>query len=448
MAELIYVYATGGVIVTYFLVQCLSRRLDPFAPVWLFLVGYTQLYVVQSLSYHTWAVGVRGTEVVAATNWRALWALCWFLAVYHLNPGRQLAAALPRPPRAWSPLVVAGLAPPLILWGLFCSSLHMRSGNESEAALSPETAIFASFPFVMMVAAIMLIVTGRNLRAPRPAFAAAGLAASALYVLIWMFNGKRSPALIAVLTTLCSVYVTRLKRPSWSVLFSTAIAGVLVVGVAIGWRNDRSHPRTFTGFVSFLTDFRPSTVLESLNLSDGEEEKPSYETEEYGGFLLMMDTVPQKSDYDYGENYLRIFSTFIPRIIWRDKPIYGRQAWINAWIAGSEIKREDDFSSPAIGLLGATQLNGGALGTLIVIAGLATLLRVAYEYFLRYSEVLWVQFWWSVTYYNAWLMVVADDPFVWFYYSWGFSVFPIVIVTWIANKLARPVPEATAPALA
>ncbi len=168
MAELIYVYATGGVVVTYFLVQCLSRRLDPFAPVWLFLVGYTQLYVVQSLSYHTWAVGVRGAEVVAATNWRALWALCWFLAVYHLNPGRLLAAALPRPPRAWSPLVVAGLAPPLILWGLFCSSMHMRAGYETEAALSPETAIFASFPFVMMVAAIMLIVTGRNLGAPRP----------------------------------------------------------------------------------------------------------------------------------------------------------------------------------------------------------------------------------------------------------------------------------------
>ena len=30
--------------------------------------------------------------------------------------------------------------------------------------------------------------------------------------------------------------------------------------------------------------------------------------------------------------------------------------------------REDDFAGPAIGLLGATQLNGGAVGTVIVVA--------------------------------------------------------------------------------
>ena len=31
-----------------------------------------------------------------------------------------------------------------------------------------------------------------------------------------------------------------------------------------------------------------------------QEKHVTYETEEYGGFLLMMDTVPEKSDYDYG----------------------------------------------------------------------------------------------------------------------------------------------------
>jgi len=34
---------------------------------------------------------------------------------------------------------------------------------------------------------------------------------------------------------------------------------------------------------------------------------------------------------------------------------------------------------------------------------------------------------------------------VWFYYSWGFSVFPIVVVTWFANKLMPTASEATAP---
>ena len=448
MDELTYVYATAIVILAYFAVQAVTRRLDPFAPIWLFLVGYTQLYVIQPLSYHEWAVGARGVAVVAAANWRSLWALCWFLSVYHLNLGRLFIPALPKPPRTWSPTVVSVLAPPLVLWGLYCCGLVARSGGE-EGASSPEVALLTSFPSVMMVAAILMIVTGRNLRAPRPAFLVLGLLTLACYLGIWTFAGKRSPSLIAVLTSLCALYTTRLRRPSWPVLISTAFAGALVVAIAIGWRTDHDHPRSVSGFVSFLTDFRVSRILESLNVSDGEEEKLTYESEEYGGFLLMMDTVPDKSDYDYGANYLRVFSTFIPRIIWHDKPLYGRQAWINAWIAGSEMKREEDFAGPAIGLMGATQLNGGAVGTLVVIAVLATMLRGAYEYFLRYADVPWVQFWWSVTYYNAWMMVVTDDPLVWFYYSWGFCVFPIVVVTWLVHKLIPPAPEAQAvPAMA
>ena len=105
-------------------------------------------------------------------------------------------------------------------------------------------------------------------------------------------------------------------------------------------------------------------------------EQDSKETEEYGGFLLMMDTVPERSDYDYGASYLRLFSTYIPRIVWPNKPLYGREQWVNAWIAGSEFKRESDFTGPAIGILGATQLNGGAVGTFIVLGVLALLLRI------------------------------------------------------------------------
>ena len=72
-------------------------------------------------------------------------------------------------------------------------------------AVSSEESLLRSFPFVMMVAAILLIVTGRTIRAPRPAFLAAGLLTSrSVYVLIWMFNGKRSHSLIGVLATVCA----------------------------------------------------------------------------------------------------------------------------------------------------------------------------------------------------------------------------------------------------
>ena len=129
MEELDVVYATGTVVVLYLLAHVVARKFDPFAPVWLFLVGYVHVYIIQALSYHDWAVGVRGKELVAAANFRAFWALLWFLFVYHLGIGRRMAAALPRPPRGWSPMLVGVISPPLIVWGLFCSGRRRSRGS-------------------------------------------------------------------------------------------------------------------------------------------------------------------------------------------------------------------------------------------------------------------------------------------------------------------------------
>ena len=131
------------------------------------------------------------------------------------------------------------------------------------------------------------------------------------------------------------------------------------------------------------------------------------------------------------------FSTFIPRIVWPTKPIYGRSQWVSAWIAGSEMERDEDFTGPAIGILGATQLNGGAIGTLIVLACVATLLSTAYAYFSLYAAVPWAQFWWAITYYNAWFMVVNDDPAAsGFTTTGGFRPFRSSSSMWWAAKWA------------
>jgi len=452
MDELYSVYGTAAIIGMYFLAHVAARKLDPFAPVWLFLVGFVQVYLIQALSYHDWAVGVRGKDLVAAANLRAFWALLWFLTVYHFSPARLAAGLLPRPPRGWPVKFIAALSPILIFWGLVCAGIVISSGASSAQTISPEGSLLLSFPFVMMVAGVLLIVTGRTITAhPRPIFLAWGLAVAVLYVLIWMFNGKRSHSLIGVLATVCAFYISRLKRPSWPVLIATSFTGALVVAVAIGWRNNPDYERSALGFVNFLGDFKVSSILDSLNVGSDESDPDffTHETAEYGGFLLMMDTVPEKSGYDYGANYLRVFSTFIPRIFWPSKPLYGRRQWVDAWIAGSEMAREEDFAGPAIGILGATQLNGGAVGTLIVLGCIALLLRTAYEYFRRYQDVAWVQFFWASTYFNAWFMVVADDPLIWFYYNWGLTTFPIVVLMWWASRWTAPrTQKVSAPELA
>ncbi len=443
MDEQSLVLATAGVILVYFLAQVARRAFDPFAPVWLFLLGYAQVYVIQALSYHEWALEIRGKDLVTAANFRALWAIIWFLAVYHLGAGGAIAPALPRPPRRWYPMVIAMLAPPLVAWGLFCAGVMIKGGLQAAETASAEETLLRSFPFVMMVAAIMLIVTGRTLSVSRPLFLPAGLLVAALYIVIWMFNGKRSHALIGVFSTVCASYITRLRRPSWPVLMATLCTGALVVGIAIGWRHNDDYELSFTGFSQYLSEFKIAKVLESLNLEEQEDplESKSHETTEYGGFLLMMDTVPEKSDYDYGTNYLRIVSTYIPRIVWPTKPVFGRAQWVSAWIAGSELDRDEEFTGPAIGILGATQLNGGAVATLLVLAFAALLLRTAYEYFRLHADVPWVQFWWAITFFNAWFMVVGDDPLTWFYYNWGFSGFPIVVLLWWTHRSKAPAPQ-------
>jgi hypothetical protein len=436
MEELYFVYGTALVIVLYFIHQAVSRKFDPFAPIWLFLIGYLQVYVLQAVSFHSWAIGVRGKELVAAANFRSFWALIWFLLVYQFGPAPAAARMVPYPPRNWSPLFVGIISPPLILWGLYCANMLVSGELPTAETYTSEDALVRSFPFMMLVAAVLLLITGRTTKSRHPLFLAAGLLAGTAYVLIWMFNGKRSHSLIGLLSTVCAFYLARLRRPSWPVLITTGVLGALVVSIAIGWREAINYQRSVTGFVQYLTEFQPEQILVNLNMKEEEDdvELRSYEPFEYGGFLLMMDTVPAKSPYDYGESYLRVFSTFIPRIVWPEKPLFGRSKWIGAWIAGSEMERAEDFAGPAIGILGATQLNGGVLASLIVLGLLAFAMRAAFEYLRLYPDVPWVQFFWAITYYNAWFMVVNDDPVVWFYYNWGFTAMPVIVLAWWWNR--------------
>ena len=440
MDGLVYVYATSAVILLYLSFEVLKRRFDPFAPVWLFLTGYVQIYIIQALSYHEYAIRVRGPEVTSLANLRSFWAICWFLLIYCLPLGRSVATRLPRAPAVWSPGVIAFLAPILFIWGLAGAFLVSYDSTKQGVEVSAEAFILLQFPILTQVAAILLLITGRSPTRPRPILTVIGLAIAVFYVFLWMYNGKRSHSLIGVLTTICALYCSRGKRPRFLVLGLIALLAASALTLAIGWRNNTRYDRSVSGFISYFADFDPQAILANLNMAEKEDGRrskgpPSYETEEYGGYLLMLDTVPSKSPHDYGASYLRIFSTFIPRVIWPDKPYYGREEWVSAWIAGSEFKRERTFTGPAIGILGALQLNGGATGTLIVLAALALLLRSAYEYFRLYADCPWAQVWWTLTFYNAWFMTVNDDPFVWFYYIYGFTTLPPMALLWLYNRL-------------
>ena len=121
------------------------------------------------------------------------------------------------------------MAPLLIIWGLFCAGVMIRGGIQAAGPSSPEEALVRSFPFVMMVGAILLMVTGRAKNFSRPVFLLTGLLAAAAYVVIWMFNGKRSHSLLGVLATVCAFYITRMKRPSWPCSYHSLVVEHLLL---------------------------------------------------------------------------------------------------------------------------------------------------------------------------------------------------------------------------
>jgi hypothetical protein len=427
---------TGAIILVLIASRVARRDFDPFAPIWLFLAGYAQIYVVQAISYRDYAIRVRGEELVTQANLRALWALVWFLLVYHCGIARKIARRLPATPSSWSAGLVVGATPFLVAWGLICAGVALR-----DLEVAQEENIFRQFPIMLLAAGVMLLVTGRQPQKPHAGFTVAGLSLIIFYVFIWMFNGRRSHAVIGVLTGVCAWYLPRWRRPSVWVMALTGVGCALAVSLALGWRGNTRYEASPAGFFQYVCEFDPSTILVNMNIKENADparnsaEMASKETEEYGGFLLMMHAVPELSDHDFGASYLRLFSTYIPRLVWPDKPIFGRDAWVNAWIAGSEFPRDRSFTGPAIGILGATQLNGGAPATLVVLALLALLIRTGYDYFRFHSDTPWAQVWWALTYYNAWLMTVNDDPMVWFYYIYGHTTLPPLAALWIYNRL-------------
>ena len=153
-----------------------------------------------------------------------------------------------------------------------------------------------------------------------------------------------------------------------------------------------------------------------------------------------MDTVPEKSEYDYGLNYMPLFPL-------TSRGWSGRASPSSAGSSGS-APGSPARNSRRRRLYRACDRHPGS----------RTAQRRCCRHtsrddpccafdthrlrdFRLYADVPWVQFWWSVTFFNAWFMVVGDDPLTWFYYNWGFSGFPIVVFMWWVHRLCAPSPQ-------
>ena len=171
MTDQEYVYATLAVMVAAFLWQVLTKRFDPFAPVWLFLVGLRP--GLRDPGDHAPRVGAgrprdrpgrrrptSGRSGRSSGSWRSTTS-----GPARLVAGGPAAAA----GGVVDAAVVAGLSPLLIVWGLFCALAGDRAGDDRGPS-RPRQSLLRSFPFVMMVGG-----DPADRHRPDPARAAAGV---------------------------------------------------------------------------------------------------------------------------------------------------------------------------------------------------------------------------------------------------------------------------------
>ncbi len=376
---------------------------------------------------------------MAAANFRALWAILWFLLVYQLGIGRKLAAVLPRPPRRWSPAAVALISPPLIVWGLFCAGLAIFGGAQADSTANPgmET-LFLSFP---------VRDDGGGGPAdrdrpddpvrPAPFFLPAGLMVAA--ALRADLDVQRQAVALA----------DRRAGHGLRILHDAAQAALVagpdrdgVLGCAGGGDRHRlegqpDYERSFTGFAN-------SSAISKSRRSSRASTSPT--TRDDGGGHDLRDRRIRRLPADDGhgsrqvglrlrrELHPRVFDVHPPDRLAEQAALRPRQ-WVNAWIAGSEMERDEDFTGPAIGILGATQLNGGAIGTLIVLACVA----LAAPHGLRVLPALCGRSLGSVLVVDHLLQRLVHGrqrrSARLVLLQLGFTTFPIVILMWWGSKL-------------
>ena len=153
MNELTYVYATAAVIVGVFAFQVLTRRFDPFAPIWLFLVGYAQVYVDPgdlATTTGRWASGASSWSPRRTSGRSGRWPGSWW-SITSARAGRSRGSCRRRPGRGRSAPSQL-LSPVLIVWGLLCAGHRAPGLDDDRASTSAEAALLLSFPFVMLVA--------------------------------------------------------------------------------------------------------------------------------------------------------------------------------------------------------------------------------------------------------------------------------------------------------
>lgn len=372
-----------------FLVYSLTRakRFFLLDPLMFFWVGALVIYVFEAFANYSDYVGWYGADSVQGALFWILIGVLFLHFGYSLPLGRQLAHALPEPPARLNPdlLLLASFAligVGLVGWylqimtaGSFAAWAAVPRGGENWEKLSGYVTLMASLLAVGI--GVLVLHVEMHQRAIALRILAWGLLL--LLLLFFLYLGTRSRTIATVIIALMAWSMPRRRTPSIALLLPLFCALYVITAFQAEYRGyfkDLSF-----NFDQIEWSEVPYRILPSV-IVGGESDKTGSPGSEFGMTAAVVQLVPDRVPYNFGYEFLQIFTNVVPRSVWEEKSYPRGETWSDIHLlAGTstywvEYVKKPFLAGPSPGYIASWLYIGGPLGLLMGGVLTGTFLRM------------------------------------------------------------------------
>lgn len=235
---------------------------------------------------------------------------------------------------------------------------------------------------VIALALVVLLALGPN--PPERGIGAHKWHAYALLALLLipgLISGLRGTFVTPVLVFICSFYFAKKHFP-WKTFVGFVVLAFLFIIPILG---HYKHARLSQSLG--IEDSLRFTVeqVQSNNFYDYTREYSEKAIERFGAmpvFVVVVAKTGYNVDYLNGETYRNFFVSFIPRVIWKDKPVLNG---FSNWLAREYgmLGRDDRATSVGFSLMGEAWMNFGRYGMITIMFLYGIFYRAIFEWLLH-----------------------------------------------------------------
>lgn len=208
------------------------------------------------------------------------------------------------------------------------------------------------------------------------------------FEVLWLLPAGQRGAILFIPITIYILHSYLGKKVSKKVIYTFIIASVLFLTIAKFYQNQvaRNLDPSNIDYNQNLYLMKESTALLMNDYKDlGLLMFGSYTARIWDGnpLGLILDRFNTRYDFEYGSTYLNIFYTFLPRPLFRDKPVLIQP--LNKWFP------EIGYGSMPLTFFGEAYINFGLFGLIFIPIIFGYLIRLIEEIFIkRQNNLIWL----------------------------------------------------------